>query len=245
MRSFRLGRKPGRCRCRRSLRRCRRRQEDVVAPLPSRVSSPAPPLRMSLPQPPVRVSLPSPPKRFAVGRAPLVSSRRFDRCRPSEDVNERGNGNCGSSAGYPTAPPLTRMSPAASRVTAMWLFRHRPGRKQLSLVRIADGWTTGKVASIYTCRVHSSGVIRESAEWMGAIGEALVSRRNASGILRVRLGLGIETGATLVTVKVSRRDGVRSSAMLTEKSGAENGWTGHSPARRYLVRGGKETVTTN
>ena len=73
-------------------------------------------------EPPVRVSLPSPPKRFAAGRAPLVSSSEIvslPAC-PKTWISV-----VLATVGVPpwtaTAPPLTRIVPAASRQTTMVL----------------------------------------------------------------------------------------------------------------------------
>ena len=88
-------------------------------PLPRRMSLPACPKSLSSPEPPVSVSFPAPPNRFAPGSAPFASLRR-DRVVAglTEDLDQAW---CSRPSGVPpvtaTAPPFTRILPAASRLT--------------------------------------------------------------------------------------------------------------------------------
>ena len=80
------------------------------------------------PTPPVSVSLPAPPKRLARGSAPFAL---VERDRVVAGLAERpGSGRCWRRSATPpviaTAPPLTRMLPAASRLMTMLLPRSSP-----------------------------------------------------------------------------------------------------------------------
>ena len=96
-------------------------------PLPRSVSFPAWPKSRSLPEPPVSVSLPAPPKRFAAGSAPLASSRARMSLPPRPNTWIR---LVFATVAVPptmdTAPPLTRIVPAASRLTVTLLSRLSP-----------------------------------------------------------------------------------------------------------------------
>ena len=89
-------------------------------PLPSSVSLPAWPKSWSLPEPPVRTSLPAPPNRLAFGSAPLTSLSVTVSLppRPKTWMSE-----VLATVGVPPttamAPPLTRILPAASRLTVI------------------------------------------------------------------------------------------------------------------------------
>ena len=93
-----------------------------VPPLPRSVSLPAWPNSWSAPAPPVRTSLPAPPNRFARGRAPFVSLRLITSLSPRPKTRISA---VLATVGVPpptgTAPPLTRMSPAALRLMSMLL----------------------------------------------------------------------------------------------------------------------------
>src|SRR5262245_6668904 len=82
---------------------------------------------MSPPEPPVRVSLPTPPKMFAFGSAPAVSLSVTVSLPPWPNTWINA---VLATVGEPpitgTAPPLTRMLPAALRLIVMVLFRLSP-----------------------------------------------------------------------------------------------------------------------
>ena len=96
-------------------------------PLPRSVSLPDWPKSWSPPEPPVRTSLPVPPNRFARGSAPLVSLIVIVSwpSRPETRISE-----VLPTVGVPpttaTAPPFTRIVPAASRLTAIELLAESP-----------------------------------------------------------------------------------------------------------------------
>ena len=91
-----------------------------MLPRPSRESLPAWPKSSSAPAPPVRASLSAPPNRWAAGSAPLVSSRLSTSlpASPKTRICE-----VLATVGVPpatvTPPSLTRILPAASRLTWM------------------------------------------------------------------------------------------------------------------------------
>ena len=96
-------------------------------PRPSRVSLPACPNSWSPPAPPLSVSLPVPPNRLAAGSAPLAWLRLITSW-PSKPRTRI----CAvlATVGVPprtvTAPPLTRIVPAASRVMVIVLSSESP-----------------------------------------------------------------------------------------------------------------------
>ena len=97
-------------------------EQKVDPPLPSSVSLPAWPKSWSPPEPPVRTSLPAPPNRFARGSAPLTSLRVITSLSPRPKTRISA---VLATVGVPpttaTAPPLTRILPAALRLIAMLL----------------------------------------------------------------------------------------------------------------------------
>ena len=98
-----------------------------MPPLPSSVSLPAWPKSWSLPEPPVSVSLPAPPNRLAAGSAPLASLSVIESLPPWPKTWITA---VLATVAWPpataTAPPLTSMVPAASRLTVMVLLRLSP-----------------------------------------------------------------------------------------------------------------------
>ena len=96
-------------------------------PLPSRVSLPASPKSWSTPEPPISMSLPLPPNRSAAGSAPLISSSAMVSLPPLPNTLIR---KVLATVGWPpwtaTAPPLTRMLPAALRLVVIVLSRSSP-----------------------------------------------------------------------------------------------------------------------
>lgn len=98
-----------------------------IPPLPSSVSVPDWPKSMSPPDPPVSESLPAPPNRSALGSAPLDSSKvilSLPAC-PNTLINA-----VLATVGVPprtvTAPPFTRMLPAALRLIVIVLGSASP-----------------------------------------------------------------------------------------------------------------------
>jgi hypothetical protein len=92
-----------------------------------RLSLPELPSRRSTPEPPVSESWSAPPKRCAEGRVPLASLREMLSEPPRPNTVTR---NVFATVGVPTgtftAPPLTRILPAASRLMTIWLPRPSP-----------------------------------------------------------------------------------------------------------------------
>ncbi len=107
-------------------------------PLPRRVSLPASPKSWSLPEPLVRTSLPAPPNRLAAGSAPLVSLSVITSWppRPKTRISD-----VLATVGVPpmtgTAPPLTRILPAASRLIVSELSRLSPVALSTPALKVA------------------------------------------------------------------------------------------------------------
>ena len=89
------------------------------------------------PEPPVRTSLPAPPNRFALGSAPLASLSVIVSLPPAEDLDQRRVGHRRRAAATATAPPLTRILPAASRLMVIVLSAPSPKTLSVPLANVA------------------------------------------------------------------------------------------------------------
>ena len=100
-------------------------------PLPSWVSLPVCPNSWSLPEPPVSTSLPAPPNRFAFGSAPLTSLSVITSLPPCPKAwMSEVLATVGVPPATVTAPPLTRIWPAALRLIVIELSRLSPNTEQ-------------------------------------------------------------------------------------------------------------------
>ena len=107
-------------------------------PLPSWVSLPVCPNSWSLPEPPVSTSLPAPPNRFAFGSAPLTSLSVITSLPPCPKA---WMSEVLATVGVPpatlTAPPLTRIWPAALRLIVIELSRLSPNTESVPALNVA------------------------------------------------------------------------------------------------------------